>query len=165
MNLTLSIIALCTFIAYIVYIISRFGLLYSISDSYYALEHKEANTGLYFTVWCGLITLFTLSPSLHVSGVLWQSILAILMCVGLLFVGASPAFRNKEHRPYHVVGAVVAALCSLALVAALGYWVMAVGVVLLCVVVQFLTDVKDVTLWIEVGCFMAYFVGLILAQI
>ncbi len=162
MIITLTIIALCTFIGYIVYISKQFGLIKSISDSYYELEYEKKGTGLYFTVWCSLVTLFVLPPSLHVSVVWWQSLLAITMCIGLNSVGAAPAFYTKTYRPYHLVGAVLSAGSALALSIVWGYWYIVVAMAVISVIVQFCTTKRDIVLWLEIGCFLAYFLALLL---
>lgn len=161
----LIIITLCIFIGYIVYILARFGIIPSISDSYYYLENKDKGTGLYFTVWCGLITTFTLPPSMAVCEAWWQSLLAIVMCVGLLFVSASPAFYNKKYRPYHLVGAILSAGCAVTLSLVFGYWYIVLISAIIGSIIQFCTLKRDITLWLEIACFTCYFTTLILKSL
>ncbi len=165
MMITLTIIALCIFIGYIVYIFARFGVIQSISDSYYQLERKEKTTGLYFTVWCALVTTITLPPSMAVCEAWWQSILAIVMCLGLLFVGASPAFHKENHNVYHLTGALLSAGCAITLSILWGYWYIMALSAILSLVVQLCTPKKDITLWLEVACFLAYYIALILCTL
>ncbi len=160
--IVITIIALCTFVGYIVYISKQFGLIKSISESFYELEYEKRGTGLYFTVWCGLITLFTLPPSLHFSSGWLESILSVVMCIGLISVGASPAFNNKTYRPYHLVGAVLSAGSAIVLSLMWGYWYIVAGLAVISTIAQFCTTKRDVVLWLEIGCFIAYFLALLL---
>ena len=162
MMLTLTIITLCVFVGYTAYILSRFGVIPSLSDGYYLMEEKEKGTGLYFSVWCAIITTFVLPPSIHVCDFRWQALLAVMMCIGLLFVGASPAFKRNDHRPYHLVGAILSALGAVLLSLVWGYWYIVMLGAILSLVLQYFTLKRDITLWLEIACFLAYFTSLIL---
>lgn len=78
----------------------------SISDTFYALEHK-----LWFgiTMWS---TSLLLMPSLLDYTTESYQFLAFLMCAGLIFVGAAPNFKKGLDRPVHIAGASIAGLCS-----------------------------------------------------
>ena len=94
------------FLSYVGYIYSKFGILDSISESWYRLEIY--NQSYLFTLFCfavGILMLF------HGDNVFY-----FLACSGLCFTGTASAFKDKGSWTdiIHYTGAVVAIGCSLA---------------------------------------------------
>lgn len=79
---------------------------YSISDTYYSLEHK---------LWFGFTmtaTAILLIPALLSATPERYQFTAFLMCGALLFVGAAPNFKAGMDRPVHIVFTTIAVLNS-----------------------------------------------------
>ncbi len=162
MNLALAITSFVIFTGYLVFILKRFGIIPSISDSYYHLEYSKRGTGLYFSVWCSLVTLFILPPSLGVCNSWYEQVASVLMCVGLIFVGAVPAFKKQRHNIYHIAGTILSTLSVLFLTIYWGYWYLIPSTLIPFSILQWRTKKLDIVLWLEVACFLTYFSSLFL---
>ena len=99
----LSFIIITSYVGVMVY---RKGIPYSISDTYYSLEHK---------VWFGfsmITTALLLMPSILDRTPENLQFIAFLMCAGLCFVGAAPNFKSGLERPIQIVSTSISAVCS-----------------------------------------------------
>lgn len=86
--------------------VKRNGIPYSISDTYYSLEHK---------VWFGFSMIGTavlLMPDILELTPESYQFLTFLICAGLCFVGAAPNFKVGMDRPIHIIATFIAALGS-----------------------------------------------------
>lgn len=104
--MTLIIISFLIITSYVGVMIYRKGIPYSISDTYYSLEHK---------VWFGfsmIATALLLMPSILDRTHENFRFLAFLMCAGICFVGVAPNFKAGMDRPVHIVSTVISAVCS-----------------------------------------------------
>lgn len=102
----LILLSLAIILTYVGLMIFRNGVPYSISDTYYSLEHKA---------WFGfsmIATALLLMPAILERTPESCQFLAFLMCVGLCFVGAAPNFKVGLDRPVHIVATLISALCS-----------------------------------------------------
>lgn len=100
----LSLIIILTYVGIMIY--KNKSIPYSISDTFYSLEHKD---------WFGfsmVATALSLMPSILDFTPGNYQFLAFLMCAGLIFVGAAPNFKKGIDRPVHIAGASIAGLCS-----------------------------------------------------
>lgn len=89
-----------TFISYIWHIVKNYGILPSISESYYRLPVGKK---LLFTLFC-----FGIGFSAAILGiVLANSVLMFLAGVGIAFVGAAAAFKQGIARWVHQWGAII----------------------------------------------------------
>ena len=108
---TLAFISFIIFIGYILFILFRFGLLPSISQSYYALEGEKKGLGVVFYL-VFMTMIFTLIPYwLEITSENTQFI-AFLSAAGLGFVGAAPAFKLDLEGKVHVISAKACAVFS-----------------------------------------------------
>ena len=82
-----------TSLIYLSYIYFKFGVLSSISDSYYKIKEK------------GLFTIFIWSIAFPVA-ILGNSFIMMLAAIFLAFVGAAPAFKEDMTEQVHVIGAI-----------------------------------------------------------
>lgn len=100
--ISLFFISILTVAIYIVILIDKDGIPYSISDTYYRLEHKK-----WFT-FVMLVTGFSLLPvALEVSSESSQ-FLIFMSVAGIVTVGASPNFKGEKfERNTHYVGAIM----------------------------------------------------------
>lgn len=102
----LILLSLSIIIAYVGIMVKRNGIPYSISDTYYSLEHK---------VWFGFSMIgaaLLLMPSILDRTPESYQFTAFLMCAGLIFVGAAPNFKAGLDRPIHITATTIAALSS-----------------------------------------------------
>lgn len=116
----LIILSLLIIVSYVCTMIFRNGIPYSISDTYYSLEHK---------IWFGftmILTALLLMPAILDRTPESYQFLAFLMCAGLCFVGVAPNFKAGLDRPVHIVATTIAALCSQTWVALICPWLLLV---------------------------------------
>lgn len=98
--------SLAIILTYVGVMVKKNGIPYSISDTFYSLEHK-----LWFgaTMW---LTSLLLMPSILVFTPENYQFLAFFMCVGLMFVGVAPNFKKGMDRPVHIGATCVSAISS-----------------------------------------------------
>lgn len=76
------------------------GIPYSISATYYAIEHKMAFS------WCMTLTAMFIFPAIwDMSTTFTMKLLAVLACVGMLGVGLAPDFKDSWINKVHCVSA------------------------------------------------------------
>lgn len=102
----LIILSLFIILTYVITIIYKNGIPYSISDTFYSLEHK-----LWFGITMWLTALLLIPKILDMTPENYQC-LSFLMCTGLIFVGAAPNFKEGIERPIHIISTSIAAVCS-----------------------------------------------------
>lgn len=105
--LSVTIIQLIVFITYIGYLVSKFGVLPSISESYYALmESRKSYLFFLFTSALG-VTMILQAQDKYV----WY----IVSGIGLLFVGAASLFKTNEDgtATIHYIGATIGIAAAL----------------------------------------------------
>lgn len=95
---------------------------YSISDTYYSLEHKLC---FGFTM---VATALLLMPVLLSATPESYQFTSFLMCGALLFVGAAPNFKAGMDRPVHIAATTIAALNSQIWVALTCPWLLLVWI-------------------------------------
>lgn len=107
MEIVLILLSILCIAAYTTAVCVKFkGIPYSISETFYKLEHK----------WWFLLTMWL------IAGLLMPAILEVtpdcyqftvfLACVGMFLVGAAPNFRDGLDRPVHITGAILCILFS-----------------------------------------------------
>ena len=134
-------LSLAIITSYVGVMIFRNGIPYSISDTYYSLEHK---------VWFGfsmISSALLLMPAILECTPESYQFLAFLMCAGLCFVGVAPNFMEGLDRPVHIVATTIAALCSQVWVALTLPWLLLVWIAWLAYVGVRLRQVWDGDLW------------------
>lgn len=102
----LILISLAIILTYVGVMVKRNGIPYSISDTFYALEHK-----LWFGATMWLTSLLLMPSILNFTPDSYQ-FLAFLMCAGLMFVGVAPNFKQGFERPIHIGATCVSSLSS-----------------------------------------------------
>jgi len=96
----LFITMLLVFISYMAFIISRYGILASISDSYYRLPK---NLSFLFTLFCWGFAI----PLTIIGLQLTDNFLMFFAGSGIVFVGAAAAFKETMTEKVHYVGAAI----------------------------------------------------------
>lgn len=159
-----------TFVGYTLMIYSLYGVLGSISDSYYKLEKSKKNTGSYFTgfAWIlsgTMIAIFAIgnSPVFMLSGVLFG------------YLGAAPRFKMKTEGLVHTIaatGAIIAALVALWL--SFGTWYWLIIYIAIYAILKYtwplskenkiiFGEIENLTWWIEIAAFIIVILGLIVS--
>jgi len=141
------------FIAYNVVIVMRYGILESISASYYALPERYRYI-FTLTLWSfsGLIAITATTPYLF------------LACGGIMFVGAAAEFREDLTDMVHYFGAVTGIVMGLVHLVVVGMYHLTVAYIL--IFLSFLIFGKrSKVFWIEVFAFYTIVIGLILQNI
>lgn len=101
----LSILSLSVIATYVGIMIKREGIPYSISATYYTLQHRWA-FGLSM-----LLTAALLYTPLQTDSKA-ANILSALACLGMSITAIAPNFRNKGDKVVHAIGAGLALICS-----------------------------------------------------
>lgn len=101
----LSFLSLSVIATYVGIMIKREGIPYSISATYYTLEHRWA-----FGLSMLLTTTFLYTP-LHTDSKT-ANILSAFACLGMTITAIAPNFRNKGDKVVHAIGAGLALICS-----------------------------------------------------
>jgi hypothetical protein len=156
--ITLTIIQIVIFVSYVSFIILKFGILPSISESWYKLRELKGS-------WYGLFTLFCFGIGITMFGQTNGVApgLFFLSAAGFSAVGVATMFKLKDDiQPYiHFVGALCGVIGAL-----LGIWVerctsfpfiffMAISLLIT------LTIEKNRTWWIEMYAFLCISLGLL----
>jgi hypothetical protein len=144
------------FVTYVAYIIYRFGILPSISESYYKLN--TVRQGYFFTIFCWILAITMIfqakdsSPFYFYSG------------AGLAFVGAASEFKwtGAHTHVVHYLGAVFGIGCAvMGLYFDSGLWQPAVITFLFSAICA-INKTKNGIFWVEIVSFLAIITGLII---
>jgi len=142
MNLILLITSLTIFLIYNGYIYFTYGLLPSISDSYYKLPEKFR---IFFTlfIWSFILPIIIVSstPLMFFAG------------ASIMFVGAAPKFMEDHEKLIHFISAILGMTLSF-LSMIVDFKMISVVPLLLINVFLFLKKPKNYIWWIEIITFM-----------
>jgi len=156
----LYLIMLSVFIGYVAWIWKRFGVLPSISDSYY---HLPKNLQPIFTFFCWGFAL----PAM----IIGSSGLMFFAGAGIAFVGAAAAFKEKMTSTVHVVGAMMGVLLSqLAILVQYHMWPLNIAFLAIAIPFTITRFIKikgkeicpNRTWWVEIAAFLAICIALAL---
>lgn len=140
--MTLIILSMAVILTYVgVMVYKTKEIPYSISDTYYSLEHK---------LWFGFTmaaTALLLMPAILSATPESYQFTAFLMCGALLFVGTAPNFKAGMDRPVHIAATVIAALNSQIWVALTCPWLLIVWIAWILYVGVRLKQVWNGDLW------------------
>jgi len=132
------------FLAYVSFIWSKYGILKSISESYYMLPKKQ---NWIFVAFCWLFAF----PAM----ILGSSYLMTLAAAGIVFVGAAAAMHTFPTRAVHLTGAIGGMILGcLAMIFQYHMWYMVVGVAA-AILLALLLDKKHIMWWAELAIFTA----------
>lgn len=144
MTVFLYFLMLIVFTTYVGWIWSKYGVLKSISQSYYELPVKLQSL---FTFFCWGFAI----PAI----ILGSSGLMFLAGSGIAFVGAAAAFQERMTHEVHMIGAVVGILASqLAIIFQYQMWPIAAAVAGISLALVALKNPKKIW-WIEIAAFLS----------
>jgi len=153
MILGLFIAMVAVFVGYVSFVVAKYGILPSISDSYYHLPEKW-NFMFTLALWGFAMPAMILGTP--VTGLMFGA------CAGIMFVGAAAQFHKKVTKTVHIIGATLGmGLSQIAIATAFGMWpITAVSVGLVGLIVLFRKQLKYKHVWwIEIVSFTA--IGLV----
>jgi len=137
-------VTVTVFLAYVIFIWSKFGIQKSISESYYVLPKKW---NWLFVAFCWLFAF----PAM----ILGSSYLMLFAGGGIVFVGAAAAMHTFPTRAVHLAGAISGMILGcLAMIFQYHMWYMAAGVLALALL-ALLLDKKHAMWWMEIAIFTA----------
>jgi hypothetical protein len=143
------------FLSYVIFIYKKFGILDSISESWYRLI--PYNLSFLFTFFCVIIGFLMASQSIR-----GENIFYILSGAGLCFTGVAGAFKWKESQTniVHFAGATIAIFGAL-----IGLWVQFNFYIpfiifgILTILIKLL-KIQHSIWWIEIVAFSAILIGI-----
>jgi hypothetical protein len=159
----LIIFSFAIFVTYTLVTIILFGILPSLSASYYKWEEK------YKCGWLFSATMFTMAVTLLPA---WLTLsegstfqfLSFLCPASLIFVGAAPKFENDRLEKWlHPIAAIICAVCAICWLLLVGHlWrvVLISFVVLLGIGIITKTFKKSAVFWFEMVAFVATYIGI-----
>lgn len=146
-------IIVISFFGYISYIYKKFGILPSISESYY---HLPLKLKFLFTLFCYFISI----PSMMLGILLKDSVLMLLAGISISFVGATSTFKDKLTRPIHIISAITGIILSnLAIMINFNLLYVSLIFLFLSVIIFLLRKkyFKNYVWWIEILAFLSIF--------
>lgn len=115
-------LGVATLLSFTLYIILKYDVQPSFSDSYYALEKDKKGKGILFTIAMVMMTFFFVVSMLVVTAGYWWQFIGFLAIAPIGFVGVAAAFRKGGlTKKVHMAAAKMSAGLSLV-------WVVAVGI-------------------------------------
>ena len=147
--ITINIILFCLYNIYIIY---KYGLPTSLSETAYMLEKKY----WLFTILC-LVTGFSILP-IWFGGDDWD-FLKFLSMIGLAFTGVTPMFKEGLDKPVHYTSSIITCICMLLWLGLNGFWwTLGIGVGLF--VLLTIIDYKRVVYYGEICCWLGLLITL-----
>ena len=137
----LLLISLAIFTAYIVGVYLKFGILKSVSASYYSIKHKALFT---LALWGFAI------PVQIYAFIELQNWCLVLAGIGICFVGAAPDYKMKVEGDVHYLAAFTGVILGLIGIAFEGLWYVALPAAVLIVAIN---SIKNKTYWQEIAAF------------
>jgi len=162
--ITLFLISLIAFIAYNSFVISKFGVPTSISDSSYLL--KGYNLSSLFTLFCWVTSLPLLIYWIEVLPTDWDFI-PFAACGALMFVGSSPDFKDESiEKKVHNISTIICLSASYTWSLLYGNVILTSLCIAISAVLYFALKHKDDKIfWVEIVAFVNIYIQLILLRI
>lgn len=155
-------IGVLLFISYVTVSLIKFGILPSLSDSFYKYGGKPK--GYIFTVamWA---TVFLIMP-------LWFSVTkdiftfsTFLACGGLLLVGAAPMFKESDNKWHQIFAIICAVFAILWQILHKQFWEVPLFIIILGTIAYKTKTLKDCrTFWLEMAAFGSTFLSIIIQK-
>ena len=152
---TITILQGLTFILYVTFIVRKFGVLPSISESWYRLKGLQKSLFTWFCWTIGGLMLFQTNGE---TGLFFMS------GIGLMFVGAATMFKTDEAKSnlIHPAGAVLCVLGAFAGLYIERHAYIPFGIFILLATIILLTIKENRTWWLEISAFITILLGLLI---
>jgi len=152
----LTILQTIVFITYITFLVKKFGVLPSISESWYRLQPEKL--GYLFTLFCLTLGILMLYQGTQ------DTSLFFISGVGLCFVGAATQFKINDYYT-GIIHSAGAAICIVSALVGIGIeynlWLPGFGFIIL-TIPAYIFIKKNKTWWIEMLAFISILIGLII---
>ena len=156
--LILSLVGAAVFSLGVAAVVLRFGIPPSLSETFYLLGGRKGK-GFIFYLWLAVVVFVMLIPMVQAAGY-W----GFLCGVGLLFVGAAPAFKDEgAERFIHPVSALLCAFSAVMQLVKIHEWgwMLVSAFFAWCVAYVTMTMRKSYIFWLEMTAFYGLFAGMI----
>lgn len=158
----LYIISITVFLAFIGLTYSLFGILPSVSDSYYV--YRKYNMQNLFILFCWGTAFPLLIYWLDFLQNDWN-FLPFIACAGLLFVGVSPAFKSMElERKVHVISAIICVITAYTWTFLYGSVFLGINFLLLSALLYFILKNNKIY-WLELMAFINIYLQLLITSL
>lgn len=141
--------------SYLFYVVGRFGIPNSISETYYLL----GKMGWLFQMTV-LLVAFMVIPTLIDRSSINTQFLAFLACAGLAFVAAAPLFKEKFEGKIHYVGAGVCCGGLVLWQVFNAYWL--VPIVCFLIILYPILKGRKYMWWLEIATIVSAYINLII---
>ena len=149
--ITINIILFCLYNIYIIY---KYGLPTSLSETAYMLEKMY----WLFIILC-LVTGFSILPIWFNIGSSDWDFLKFLSMIGLAFTGVTPMFKEGLDKPVHYTSSIITCICMLLWLGLNGFWwSLGIGVGLF--IILTCIDYKRVVYYGEICCWLGLLITL-----
>ena len=144
----LALLLFTIFVSYVLFVYFKYGVLTSISTSWYRLPPKQKILFYFFCISIGILLLFQDNLFFFLSG------------AGIIFTGTAAAYEEKMTNIVHFSGAVICivmALLGLSIDHQIYFPLLSIPISL----VIFLAKTKNFLWWIEIVCFLFIISGML----
>lgn len=162
MNTLLIIISLLITVAFLGIITYLFGVLWSISESFYRLEKRRKGSGILFTLWTFLAGFPLAYAWFNISKGQSFQFLVFFACGSLMMLGAASQFRQKMTDKVHYISAAICVASALAWLILAGFWFIPLITFMICIPIA-IADGKWI-FWIEIAALVATFTTLLMIE-
>ena len=152
--LTILIINILLFLIYNGYIIYKYGIPNSLSETAYMLEKRY----WLFTILCLATGFSTLPIWFNIGSADWN-FLKFLSMIGLIFTGATPLFKKELNKPIHYTSAIITCVCMLCWLGLNGFW-WSLGIGIGLFIILTCIDYKRVVYYGEICCWLGLLITL-----
>ena len=149
--ITTNIILFCLYNIYIIY---KYGLPTSLSETAYMLNTKK----WLFTILC-LVTGFSILPIWFNIGSSDWDFLKFLSMIGLAFTGVTPMFKEGLDKPVHYTSSIITCICMLLWLGLNGFW-WSLGIGIGLFIILTCIDYKRVVYYGEICCWLGLLITL-----
>lgn len=154
-NLTLWLVSFLIITFYLIWIVWRYGVQASISQTYYKIKHKPLFS---------FVLMFTAFPLIILS----STALMFLGGSALFFVATAPAFMDDRHtKDVHLYSAYAAVLfTTLSIIIDYNMWYMTLPLVILALAIVFkVVKISNRIWWMEIIAFIQVYLTLLISKI
>lgn len=162
---------IAVFTGYLYYIYTKYGVLNSISESYYCLEKERPQwISAIFTlfIWCIGATMVMLFAIESENVAEWKATPFIISAAAFGFLGAAPKFKIKTESTVHVIGAATAiASAFIALLTTYRSYGFLIAFIVTYIILKYLwiseesREIPNITWWIECAAFVLISLALV----
>ena len=153
------IINIVLFLVYNLYIIHKYHIPSSLSETAYLLDKQY----WLFTILC-LLTSFSILPIWFEIGSSDWNFLKFLSIIGLIFTGVTPFFKKGLDQKIHYTASILTCVCFLTWLGLNGFWwTLGIGTGIFAILTAI--DYKNVVYYGEVACWMGLLIQLLIQSL